>query len=48
MKQLTNLSDREFKVMVIKVLFRLEGQVDELSKNLHKEIENTFKKTNQR
>ena len=38
--EVSNLPDKEFKVMVIKALMALERRVDELSENFNKEIEN--------
>ena len=35
-----NLSEAEFKMLVIRMLNELRGRVDELSENFNKEIEN--------
>lgn len=40
----SNLSDKEFKIIVIKMLTKLGGTVDKLSENFHKETENFTKK----
>lgn len=40
---MNNLLDKEFKVMVTKILTRLEKKVDELSDNFNKEMENMRK-----
>ena len=42
--EISNLSDRKFKVMVIKMVTGLEKRVDDLSETLNKEIENNNKK----
>lgn len=34
--EITDLHDKEFKVMVIKILTRLERRMDKLSKNFNK------------
>ena len=39
MKQISNLSDKEFKVMVIKMLTELGKRMDELGENVNKETE---------
>ena len=36
----SNLTDAEFKTLVIKMLNELRSRVDELSENFNKEIEN--------
>ena len=36
----SNLTDAEFKTLVIKMLHELQGRVDELSENFNKEIKN--------
>lgn len=41
--ELSNPSDKEFKVMVIKMLTRLERRVARHSENLNKQIENIKK-----
>ena len=38
--EISNMHDRESKVMVIKILTGLEKRVEDLSENLNKEIEN--------
>ena len=38
--EISNLPDKEFQVMVIKILTKLRRRMDEHSKNLKKEIEN--------
>lgn len=38
--ELSNLPDKEFKVMVEEILTRLERSADELSRNVHRETEN--------
>lgn len=38
--ELSNLLDKEFKVIVIKMLTKLGRRIDEFSKNFNKEIEN--------
>jgi len=43
--EINNISHKEFKVMVIKILTRLKRRVKELSENFNKEIESI--KTNQ-
>ena len=40
---INNLPDKEFKIMVIKILTRLETRADELSENFKKEIESIKK-----
>lgn len=40
---ITNLSDKEFEGMVIKMHRELRGTVDELTENFNKETENTRK-----
>ena len=37
--EISNLSDKDFKVMIIRILTRLERPVDELSENFNKERE---------
>ena len=37
----SNLTDAEFKTLVIKILNELRGSVDEFSENFNKEIRNT-------
>ena len=44
--EISNLPDKEFKVIVIKILTKLGGRMDELSENSNKEIEN-IKRTKQ-
>ena len=44
LKEINNLCDKEFKVMVIKMLAKLR-RMDEHSENLNKETENIFKKS---
>ena len=39
--QSSNLTDAEFKTLVIKMLNELMGSVDEFSENFNKEIKNT-------
>lgn len=41
------MSDKDFKVMIVKMLTRLERRVEELNENFNKEIENTKKKKKQ-
>ena len=41
--EISNLPDKEFKIMVIKMCTSLERKVDIFSKNLNKEIENIKK-----
>lgn len=38
--EISNLPDKEFKVLVIKMLTELRERMDELSENVNKEIEN--------
>ena len=38
-REISNLPDTEFKTLVIRMLNELRGRIDELSKNLNKEIE---------
>ena len=40
----SNLSDKEFKIIVIKMLTKLGGTVNKLSYNFNKETENFKKK----
>ena len=40
----SNLSDKEFKIIVIKMLTKLGGTVNKLSQNFNKETENFKKK----
>lgn len=40
---ISNLSDKEFKIMVIKMVIELWRRMDECTKNFHKEIENIRK-----
>ena len=35
--EISNLPDKDFKVMVIKILIKLRRRMDELSKNLNKQ-----------
>lgn len=44
--ELSNLLDKEFKVIVIKMLTKLGRRIDEFSKNFNKEIENILKVPN--
>lgn len=39
----SNLPDKEFKLMVLKMLTKFEKRVEELSKNFNKEIQNIKK-----
>lgn len=39
--EVRNLSDEEFKALIIKILTGLERTVDELNKNISKKIENS-------
>ena len=39
-----NLSDAEFKTLVIRMLSELRGRADELSENFNKDIGNTDRK----
>lgn len=39
------MHDKEFKVIVIKILAGLEKRVDDLSENFNKEMENITKET---
>lgn len=41
--EINNLSDKDFKVMVIKIFTRFERRVDELSDNINKEIKQNMK-----
>lgn len=41
--EIRNLSDREFKVMIINMITELRRRMDECSKNFSKEIENIRK-----
>lgn len=41
--KINNLLDKEFKVMVIKMLTELRRRMDERSENFNKEIENSIK-----
>ena len=41
--EINNLVDKEFKVMVIKMLIKYGRRIDEQSKNFSKEIENIRK-----
>ena len=41
MKQINNMPEKEFKVMIIKILTRLEKRVEELSEIFKKGTENT-------
>ena len=41
--EISNMPDREFQVMVIKILTGLEKTVEDLSETLNKEIENIKK-----
>lgn len=43
--EISNVLHKEFKVMVIKVLTRIERRVEELSENINKE--KIFKRTSQ-
>ena len=38
--ELSNLTDAEFKTLVIKMLSKLRGSIDEFSENFNKEIKN--------
>lgn len=40
---ISNLSDKEFKIMVLKMVIELWRRVDECTKNFNKEIENIRK-----
>ena len=42
--KLSNMSDKQFKVMAIKILTRLEKRVEDFSETLSKEIQNIRKK----
>lgn len=41
--EISNIADKEFKVMVINMLTKLGRRMDGHSKNFNKEIENTIK-----
>ena len=41
--EISNLPDKEFKVLVIKMLTKLGGRMDEHSENFNKETENVMK-----
>ena len=41
--QISNISDKEFKVLIIKVLTGLERRVDELNECFNKDLENKYK-----
>lgn len=43
MKQIKNLSDKEFKALVRKMLRELGNRIDEYSENYNKELENIKK-----
>ena len=49
--EVSNLPDKEFKLMVLKMFTKFDKRVEELSKNFNKEIQNIkkkkLKKTNQ-
>ena len=40
MKQISNLSNKEFKIMVIRILTELSSRMEEHSENFNKEIAN--------
>ena len=42
----SNLTDAEFKTLVIKMLNELRGSVDDFSENFHKEIKKKHKSRN--
>ena len=42
--EVSNLPDKEFKLMVLKMFTKFEKRVEELSKNFNKEIQNIKKK----
>ena len=42
-RELNKMPDREFKVMVIKILTGLENTLEDLSENINREIENITK-----
>lgn len=44
--EMSNLSDKDFRVMVIKIFIRLDKRVDELSENSNKETEKYEKEPN--
>ena len=43
--EISNLPDKVLKTLVIKMLNRLRGKIDELSENFNKETENIFKRS---
>lgn len=39
-KEISNIPGKDIKVMIVKIFTRLERRVEELSKNVNKEVEN--------